>query len=99
MDGFEEYLDKMGYSWNDFDRPYEMQNLIEQFANEKVSKELKELKESNNNGMDWFNAYGEVDGFIFDELVKIGKEFPLDNDKPELNTIEAIKILINRYKE
>ena len=40
MNGFKEYLDKMGYSWNDFDRPYEMQNLIEQFTNEKVSQAL-----------------------------------------------------------
>ena len=56
----------------------------------------KELKESNDNGMDWFDAYGEVDQFIFDELDKIGKEFPIvDKDNPELNTIEAIKILIN----
>ncbi len=46
--------------------------------------------------MSWFNAYGEVDQFIFDELDKIGKEFPIvDKAKPELNTIEAIKILIN----
>lgn len=59
-------------------------------------QEIKELKESNDNGMDWFDAYGEVDQFIFDELDKIGKEFPIvDKDKLEINTIEAIKILIN----
>ena len=29
MKTFKEYLDKIGYSWNDFDRTYEMENLIE----------------------------------------------------------------------
>lgn len=40
MKDFEEYLDKMGYSWNDFDRTYEMENLIEQYADEKVKQAL-----------------------------------------------------------
>lgn len=40
MKDFEEYLDKMGYSWNDFDRNYEMANLIEQYADEKVKQAL-----------------------------------------------------------
>lgn len=40
MKTFEEYLDKMGYSWNDFDRTYEMENLIEQYADEKVKQAL-----------------------------------------------------------
>lgn len=40
MKGFEEYLDKMGYSWNDFDRTYEMANLIEQYADEKAKQAL-----------------------------------------------------------
>ena len=40
MKDFEDYLDKMGYSWNDFDRPYEMQNLIEQYADEKAKEAL-----------------------------------------------------------
>ncbi len=53
------------------------------------------LEESNRNGMEWFNSYGEVDQFLFDELEKINKDFPIiDEDKPELNTIEAIKLLI-----
>lgn len=57
-------------------------------------EDFKELKESNDNGMDWFDSYGEVDDFIFKELDKIGKEFPTpDKDRPEINTIEAIKIL------
>jgi hypothetical protein len=37
---FAEYLDKMGYSWNDFDRPHEMENLIEQYADEKANQAL-----------------------------------------------------------
>ena len=44
MKDFEEYLDKMGYSWNDFDRPYEMQNLIEQYADEKVNQNSSDMK-------------------------------------------------------
>lgn len=40
MKTFEEYLEKMGYSWNDFDRTYEMENLIEQYADEKVKLAL-----------------------------------------------------------
>tara|TARA_B100001059_G_C17330418_1_gene330974 strand:+ start:172 stop:438 length:267 start_codon:yes stop_codon:yes gene_type:complete len=61
--------------------------------------DIKELIESGENGSDWFNAYGEVDYFIFDELSKIGKEFPIvDEHKPELNTVEAIKIIIKYYE-
>jgi len=41
MKTFEEYLDKMGYSWNDFDRTYEMEGLIEQYANERISQALR----------------------------------------------------------
>lgn len=40
MKTFEEYLDKMGYGWNDFDRTYEMENLIEQYADERVNQAL-----------------------------------------------------------
>lgn len=40
MKDFGEYLDKMGYSWNDFDRTYEMENLIERYADEKVKQAL-----------------------------------------------------------
>jgi hypothetical protein len=40
MKTFEEYLDKMGYGWNDFDRTYEMENLIEQYADEKIKQAL-----------------------------------------------------------
>lgn len=40
MKTFEKYLEKMGYSWNDFDRTYEMENLIEQYADEKVKQAL-----------------------------------------------------------
>jgi len=41
MKTFEEYLDKMGYSWNDFDCTSEMEGLIEQYANEKISQTLR----------------------------------------------------------
>ena len=40
MKTFEEYLEKMGYSWNDFDRTYEMENLIEKYADEKIKQAL-----------------------------------------------------------
>ena len=40
MKTFEEYLEKMGYSWNDFDRTYEMENLIEQYADERANQAL-----------------------------------------------------------
>ena len=59
-------------------------------------QELEELKESEENGRDWFNSYGDVDNFLFEQLDKIGKEFPIiDKDKPQLNTIEAVKLLTN----
>ena len=61
-----------------------------------TNEEIEKLKESDKNGQNWFNAYQEIDSFLFDELEKIGKEFPIiDQDKPELNTIEAIKVLLN----
>jgi hypothetical protein len=41
MKTFEEYLDKMGYGWNDFDRTYEMENLIEQYADERIKQALR----------------------------------------------------------
>lgn len=61
-----------------------------------TNEEIEQLKESDRNGQNWFNAYQEIDSFLFNELDKIGKEFPIINqDKPELNTIEAIKVLLN----
>ena len=61
-----------------------------------TNEEIEQLKESDRNGQNWFNAYQEIDSFLFNELEKIGKEFPVINqDKPELNTIEAIKVLLN----
>ena len=60
-----------------------------------TSKKIKQLIESNRNGADWFDSYQEIDSFLFTELGNIGEEFPIINkDKPEINTIEAIKILI-----
>lgn len=41
MKTFEEYLNKMGYSWNDFDHAHETENLIEQYVDEKVKQALK----------------------------------------------------------
>jgi hypothetical protein len=41
MKTFEEYLDKMGYSWNDFDRTHEMEGLIEQYADERINEALR----------------------------------------------------------
>lgn len=61
-----------------------------------TNEEIEQLKESDRNGQNWFNSYQEIDTFLFEELEKIGKEFPIINqDKPELNTIEAIKVLLN----
>ena len=60
------------------------------------NREIEQLKESDKNGQDWFNAYQEIDSFLFEELEKVGKDFPIiSQDKPELNTIEAIKVLLN----
>lgn len=56
--------------------------------------EFQELQESNKNGMDWFNSYQDIDNFLFDELEKKGLEFITKFDKPELNTIASIKLLI-----
>ena len=55
---------------------------------------LSELEESNINGMNWFNAYQDIDNFLFDELDKKGLEFIIDFEKPELNTIASIKLLM-----
>lgn len=56
--------------------------------------ELQELEESNKNGMDWFNSYQDIDNFLFDELDKKGLEFVTDFEKPHLNTIASIKLLM-----
>jgi len=40
MKDFNEYINMRGYSWNDFDRTYEMEHLIEQYADEKVKLAL-----------------------------------------------------------
>lgn len=60
-------------------------------------KKIKRLKENAKNGFDWFISYQNVDSFIFKELNELGLEFPVvSEDKPELNTIEAIKLLIKQ---
>lgn len=59
--------------------------------------ELQELEESNKNGMDWFNSYQDIDNFIFNELDKKGLEFITEFEKPELNTIASIKLLIGNF--
>ena len=40
MKTFIEFLDKMGYGWYDFDYTYEIENLIEQYADERVNQAL-----------------------------------------------------------
>ena len=55
---------------------------------------LYELEKSNRNGMKWFNSYQDIDNFLFDELDKKGLEFITDFEKPELNTIASIKLLM-----
>ena len=61
-----------------------------------TKQEEKQLIESDKNGKGWFNSYQDVDAFLFSELDKLDLEFTIlkDNDKPHLNTIEAIKRLI-----
>lgn len=56
--------------------------------------DLSKLEESNKNGMDWFNSYQDIDNFLFEELDKKGLEFITKFEKPELNTIASIKLLM-----
>lgn len=56
MKYFEDYLQKMGYSWNDFDRTYEMANLIEQYADEKAKQVLSIANVGNS---EVFEHYGK----------------------------------------
>jgi hypothetical protein len=74
MKTFEEYLEKMGYSWNDFDRTYEMEDLIEQYADERVNQALRihdvvgrseQLKAFNT----WFQKNGQLYEWGIDESV------------------------------
>jgi hypothetical protein len=46
MNSFEDYINRRGYSWNDFDRTWEMEHLIEQYAEEKVKLALDTIKPS-----------------------------------------------------
>ena len=39
---FEAYLEKMGYSWNDFDYPSQIEGFAEQYAQAKVLEALEE---------------------------------------------------------
>ena len=55
---------------------------------------LSEIEDSNRNGMDWFNSYQDIDNFLFDELDKKGLKFITEFEKPELNTIASIKLLM-----
>ena len=56
--------------------------------------DLLELEESNKNGMDWFNSYQDIDNFLFEELDKKGLDFVTEFEKPHLNTIASIKLLM-----
>ena len=71
MKDFEEYLDKMGYSWNDFDRTYEMANLIEQYADERVIKNYIEPLQKQISMMQI-----EIEG-LKSELIKNSNQFSL----------------------
>lgn len=46
MKTFEEYMNQRGYGWNDFDRAYEMESLIEQYAEERVKHNIKWIRPS-----------------------------------------------------
>lgn len=52
------------------------------------------LDKAQKNGKGWFNAYQDIDNFLFDELEKKGLEFVTDFKKPQQNTIASIKRLI-----
>ena len=59
MATFKDYLDKMGYGWNDFDRPHEMEGLIEQYANEIKSQETPPVEVELGYMIDvWIQHYG-----------------------------------------
>lgn len=59
-------------------------------VSKELLKELKSAKEDAKNGSDWFNSYQCVDDFLTHHL---GDRLPVNNDKPEQNTINAICIL------
>lgn len=67
--------------------------------NIKYSK-LKELIQSEHNGKNWFNAYQCIDAFLVVHLAALGLDFVIlpNNDKPELNTIASIELLIKNSK-
>jgi len=66
-----------------FERPSVMTSI-------ELMDELKKAREEIKNGSDWFNAYQCIDDFLMHHL---GDRFPVDSDKPERNTINAICIL------
>jgi hypothetical protein len=41
---FESYIERMGYSWKDFDYSHQMEGLIEQYANAKVLVEKEQFE-------------------------------------------------------
>tara|TARA_R100000951_G_scaffold58390_1_gene49047 strand:+ start:60 stop:473 length:414 start_codon:yes stop_codon:yes gene_type:complete len=77
----------------------EWYKLVGDYVKENVPKITSysiKLKEIDKNNTDWFSSYSKVDDFLFKQLDTLGKEFPIvDMDRPELNTIEAIKVLNN----
>lgn len=63
-----------------------------------TNQEEKELIESNENGLNWFSSYQEIDDFLLSELEKYGLDVLVDDisQKPEIWTIKAISTLINK---
>ena len=60
--------------------------------NEISDKALSDFKKDRAVGILWFNAYMEVDDFLFKELKELGEDFPTDSKRGTYNTIEAIKL-------
>jgi hypothetical protein len=60
-----------------------------------TKQEEKELRLSDQNGKDWFDSFQEVESFLLSELEKYGIDLLVDdvNQKPEIWTIKAIKML------
>ena len=63
-------------------------------------KKLKILIKNEKRLRKWFDAYQDVDVFLFFELGRKGLDFPIKSQKhPQKNTIAAIKLLIKNKKK
>lgn len=90
MKDFEDYLDKMGYSWNDFDRTYEMQNLIEQYADEKTNQALSisDVRKSLPDAEQCLKIQEQVKQYCYID----------QNENPVISS-GGIKAIISRWKQ